>query len=510
MIPYCTIDDLISQVRKYRPADVLTRVAQWSSRLDDYVRKHGNRPMPVELPRHLSSGGLLQRIVVAHYQLALIAKLSLMEGHALGPGQMTDDTFLRLLRMVAELYDPKSKVDAQTLIFRTIYEQAPYQEQTWQAIPRALLMYIDANEEIAEPEFEIDLEFRSNFGLSIEEFLTLGVAFYSQLNADPVFYPLAGWHTDVQGMREVLTRENVVAFLRLVGADQRRFKEKCSEVPSSGIEQGRYDFNPLFKYPLIDIGSGKYVAPLLYLLTWRLYHGPFHELADIYRGEGRDNPFRRFFGRVFHEYVGLLLRDAMPGCDIAPEAGAPDPGPVDWLVRIGSAALAVECRAADLKLETKSSGDPARVEAELERVAIDTIARLPAKIGFLQEHASAYGLNGVDTWHSLLVVKEPLLPVPLTRALIDSKLEKPFAYHLLSIADFEQLVALHEIVGVENILAEKAHDHGEISKDFRTFLYERQGKYGYRRNPLLDRTFDTYFERFGVLAWKENSLLRPL
>ncbi len=76
-------------------------------------------------------------------------------------------------------------------------------------------------------------------------------------------------------------------------------------------------------------------------------------------------------------------------------------------------------------------------------------------------------------------------------------IEEPVDYHLLSTGDFEQLVALHDAVGIHQVLSDKAAD-SEMGKDFRTFFHERRDKYPFRRNPLLNRTSDEFFARFGV------------
>jgi hypothetical protein len=453
--------------------------------------------MPKVLPRTVARGGKYQGINVAHSLLALIARLSLLRGHELSPGHLTDDAFLRLLRTGCELWDPADDATDPEYILRVMYEQAPYQDDAWQALPRAKLMYVDACRALGDPEIDIGVEFQERFGLSIESFITIGFALFAQLFTDPVFYPLVHWHSSVPGIREVLTKDNVNTFLNIVAADQQRFRDEDARRRPTGVDEGRYDFNPLFKYPVIDLGGGKCMAPLPNLVAWRLYTAPFYELADAFMEEGHKNRFRSFFGHVFQSYVGLLLRDVLPHEDVLPEVGGDSVGPVDWVARIGIHALLVECRARDLTLPAKSTGDLALIESDLEKIAVDTIRKLPRKIKFLQEHADDYGLQDIDSWHALVVLKEPLLPVTRVRELINGKLGEPADYHLLSTGDFEQLMALHDAVGVQQVLSDKAAAD-EIGKDFRTFFHERRDKYAFRRNPLLNRISDEFFAQFGI------------
>ena len=100
----------------------------------------------------------------------------------------------------------------------------------------------------------------------------------------------------------------------------------------------------------------------------------------------------------------------------------------------------------------------------------------------------------------MVVVKKPLLPVPLVRAKIDDSLSTSIPYHLLSIGEFEQLLALENSTGIDIVLADKAGSEEEMSKDFRTFFHERRREYSLSHNPLLQRTFDSYFQNLGAQA----------
>jgi hypothetical protein len=494
LIPSCTLDELIAEVRRYRPSDVLSFVRDWSDRFEDHLTAQGNLPMFVRIPRHISYLGLDQQIAVTHHFLAMIARLSLLNGYSLSPGILNGDRFLRVLRLATELYDPADKGHAERMFFREIAKQAPYQDDKWPPIPRALLLYCDAAQRVKDRPFDIDAEFKAHFGLDVKTFLTIGFLLFAQFTSERAFYPRVGWHTTHGAVSElgILTRENIEALLGLVSADQARFKQECIDRSTSGTGNDQYDWNALFKYPAIDVGAGNLVLPIGRLLLYRLEDAPFYELADLHRGEGGKNRFRAFFGSVFQEYVGLLLDEAFPS-QARREAGSP---PVDWLLRVRDHAVLIECRMSEFTMPTKSTGASSLVERDLERIARETIDRLPAKKDFLEAHASDFDLDGVKTWHYLVVVRKPLLPVPLIRGWLDRLLTNPVPYHLLSIADFEQLMALNED-GIEEILADKASP-SEITKDFRSFFNDRRGKYRFRRNPLLQRTFNDYFSLLGV------------
>lgn len=485
-LAHSTIEDLVTLVRDYRPSDLLPRIR----RLSDEVKAAGAPGLSIEMPPNLRYGGLEQKVLVGPHLPALIARLSVIVGHELASGTLTGERFLRLVRMGCDLYDPAMKGDAWRFFLRTIYEQAPFQESVWELIPRALLMYEEANRLVSDKQHDIERDFEEAFSLSVRDYLTLGFALYAQFISDPVFFPLGGWHTEIPSLRDLLKTDKKEALLRLVCADAGRFRSVNSILAQSESKTDSYDFNSLFMYPVIDLGSGKCVSPVMDLLAIRLYDAPYYELANLAEGAGKRNSFRAFFGKIFHEYTGMLLREAFGSSAVSPEFGPNPPGPVDWAVFHDECGVLIECRASELSLPARYSADETVLQKDLQRIVIETVDKLERKRSMIE--GSTLKPANVAHWHLLMVVKEPLLPVPHIRALIDAGLSQPVRYHLMSTDDLEQLLALHGTEGVCRILVEKEAD-SHIDEDFRTFFSSHRTDYAFRRNPLIERTYDQYF-----------------
>jgi hypothetical protein len=496
-LAHSTIGELITQIKDYRPSDLLPVV----KRCSDQVRAAPGPGLRIQLPKNLTYGGIDQEILVAQYLLALIARLSLINSHEFATGTLNEERFLRILRTGCDLYDPATADDPWRDFRRTIYEQAPFQESIWQMIPRALLMYEEANE-IARvgAVHDIGADFEAEFALTIREYLTLGFALYAQFTSDPVFFPLGGWHPSTPILKELLTTEKKEALLRLVCADAKKFKETNDVLALSNTKAERYDFNSLFMYPVIDLGSGKCVSPIPDLLALRLYDAPYYELANLNEGSGKGNTFRTFFGNVFQEYVGVLLREALVAEKIESEIGPNPPGPVDWAVSNGNCGLLIECRASELSLRTRYSGDDDAIQSDLDNIVVKTVERLAAKRDAIG--AQGWMAEDVEHVHLLMVVKEPLLPAPYLRGLIDAKLSKSIPYHLLAIDELEQLLALEKTQAVCGVLTEK-ESSAAMKDDFRSFFASKRDEYTFRKNPSIERAYDQYFADLGVDPPKE-------
>ncbi len=402
--PKTTIEDSKQALLRYKPEDVLRHCHEWSLKLS------GQRmPMQVSIPRHVSRHGIAYNINIAPYYVALIARVSLLVSSRLAIHRLTSDSFLRLLSIVSELYEPIN--DPVQFFIQTAYEQFWYQNLKGRAIPRALLLFKDACKKIRNPKFDIPNDFERQFGITIEDFTAIGFIFFAAARKQNTPIMKLPIRFQSEKLSKRLTREKVEAFLAFNSANQDKFKETAKTIAISGTGDNRYDFNPLFKFPLIELEHGGFIAPLPDLIAWRIYNGPFMELRDAnIKDRAKENPFSAFFGEVFEQYVGLVLENTFPKEAILPEVEYSKPrkkGP-DWIVRLGDKGIAIECTNSTLTLPTKTLATPEQVCKDVKDKYISKIRKLPGKINELMKRASPYfdKLRGISQWHYLLVYRQ--------------------------------------------------------------------------------------------------------
>jgi len=488
------MDDLKEQLRQFELKEVLLHCYEWSCKLDPHA------PTPVYISSHIDRRGLAHTINVGIYAIALIARLSLIIRSHRVPNRLTSNSFLRLLSTVSELYEPVS--DSMQFLIQTAYEQFWYQNPIGRVIPRALLMYQDACRRIRNPKFDIPQEFRSRFGVSIMDFVALCFIFFTttrEAGHSIVKLPI---HIKSDKVSKTVKPEIADAFLAFNSANQDKFKDIARKHSLSGIGDGRYDFNPFFKFPLIDLGSNQFIAPLPDMIIWRIKNGPYFELRDIHQSDDpKKNPFSNFFGYVFQEYVGLLLEDSFAKGDVLPEIAygkSQKMGP-DWIIRLGNVGIAIECTNSDLALPTKILPKLQEVYGEFKRKYVDKIRKLPDKIDALTKPSSPYfdRLSGISRWHYLLIYREPLYLNELFRRNIFDKVGKmPTLYHIMDIEDFESLLALHTRYGIDKVLREKELRPDRVAEDFRPFLSSLSQRTGIElRNATLQKTSDNFFNK---------------
>lgn len=493
-IPVATMEDLKDELRQFELKEVLLHCYEWACKLDPYA------PTPVYISSHIDRRGLAHTINVGIYSIALIARLSLIICSHQVPKRLTSNSFLRLLSTVCDLYEPVS--DSMQFLIQTAYEQFWYQNPIDRVIPRALLMYQDACRRIINPKFDIPEEFRSRFGVSIMDFVALSFIFFAttrEAGHSIVKLPI---HIKSDKGSKTVKPEIADAFLEFNSADQDKFKDTARKHSLSGIGDGRYDFNPFFKFPLIDLGSNQFIAPLPDMIIWQIKNGPYFELRDIHQSDDpRKNPFSSFFGYVFQEYVGLLLEDTFAKEYILPEItyGKPQKRGPDWIIRLGDVGIAIECTNSDLTLPTKILPKRQVIYSEFKRKYVDKIRKLLGKIEALTKPDSPYfdRLNGVSRWHYLLIYREPLyLNEIFRRKIYDTVRGMPTLYHIMDIEEFESLLALNTRYGIDRVLHEKELSPNQAAEDFRPFLSSLSQRTGIElRNVTLQETSDSFFSK---------------
>ena len=209
--PVSTMEDLRREVRQFRPVDILVRCRSLSLALADH-----RGVVELDIPPEIDQFSRQRRIRVAPYSVALIARLSLMEGSRLAIGNLDELRFKRLLRIVSELDDPS--LSGWPLLLRTWDEQSWYQRDFKHAVGRGLTWYCLIPAALESPEIDLPHEFETHVGLSVDDFFaTVFLVFAIGSSPDATPYQhlstmLAASDLSDRG-RELLASDRVSEFL---------------------------------------------------------------------------------------------------------------------------------------------------------------------------------------------------------------------------------------------------------------------------------------------------------
>ncbi|MBI2852150.1 MAG: hypothetical protein HYX84_03480 [Chloroflexi bacterium] len=201
-------------------------------------------------------------------------------------------------------------------LVRVAYEQFPYQEQLDDLIPRYLTILTETSPRA--PSLDIQSTFRSQTGLSIEEFMKIRVAFYSAALAYTSFTRGFLEGTTAEKLKPLLTKEKIDAFLQTAAANFSTFRDLCLKEEKDSPGAGKWVFNPLVSRPVAILPDGRFCVPVLRLLVHRITKGIYYDLLDAF-ADPKHNPFPDWFGHAFEEYGGIILSKALDSSIVCPE-----------------------------------------------------------------------------------------------------------------------------------------------------------------------------------------------
>lgn len=139
-----------------------------------------------------------------------------------------------------------------------------------------------------------------------------------------------------------------------------------------------YNFNPLFMYPIVrpylfdrapPPEEDAMVAPLPDLILSRLSVGIFYQVFNQHK-----TGFSQYFGHLFSEFVGTVLRHSVPSGTLLSEEEIRKTYPEkegkvpDWVVVDVSTAVLIECKATRFTRAALTTGDEDAVNDSLKQV----------------------------------------------------------------------------------------------------------------------------------------------
>ena len=372
--PMIPLDEFARQVQRHDPVEVVLNCTE-TSRLMDKGKKTLHREPFTDT---VDGRPLTRYALVTHHGLAAVVRMAIRNHAEAGRISFSAKDAMALANNWNNVEDPFLGSGVMTMV-RVAYEQFPYQEQFEDLIPRYLLILTETNQ--ADPLLDVEGAFLCRTGLSIEEFMRIGVAFYSGALHYASFTRGFLEGTTAEKLKPILTPEKIDAFLEIAAADFPSFRRLCLQEEEEAPGAGKWAFNPLVSRPVVIFPDGRYCVPILRLLIHRITKGIYYDLLDIFATPGH-NPFPDWFGHAFEEYGGIILRMALDPATVHPEPayGRPERHGPDWTVLGQQIGLAMEFRSSRLPKMVRATTDRDEVINRVGVALANTARRMPAKI----------------------------------------------------------------------------------------------------------------------------------
>lgn len=399
---------------------------------------------------------------ITEFKIEFLAKWLIIKSSILSPYPLDWRSYLELSALYNQMNDPivddltfhgRNPVD---LFVRLLYQQLPSQERIpMQSFGSAYMLFQEIGSRLAQTiGYNIPERFRELVGLSIEQFMHLGLVFYAG-KSGPFRTPGTICldylrKAQAEGIG-VISDENVNRFLAVASCTIDEFRDLATQhhFTVSDPAYVLYEFNPLKKCPLTQIRFDRWVAPNPALIIDRITYGIYYDLLDA-----DHEKFTRAFGYVFEEYIGSLLKSVYPQTHVVRErtyshGKLEKRGPADWVVVERNSLLLFECKSLIPSLDFVSIADAGDVERYAQRIgdAIEQVYKhikaIQADVPDLQQFAGYRCTVAVLTMGRVQAVNSVFF-----RKEIDEVLTKKgivnLPYSVLSLQELEQYLSLVE------------------------------------------------------------------
>lgn len=312
-------------------------------------------------------------------------------------------------------------------------------------------------------------------GMDVLDFYTIGMAF-------------TGFYTEKVALNYPATielgkisRDKVNMFLQHFCLDLQQIKEKISEEQQYN-DKFVYGFNSLRKYPLIKMdhyGTPSIVCPLPTLLFWRFTAGLYYEICGA---KGFDNAF----GPSFQAYIGKALSRALKKTKYLPEekykVGKDQKRSVDWIID-GDSIIFTECKARRIALSAKEELESDALQIEIEKIAAMIIQVYKSIKDYKAGYYPHYGMNKKQIYPLVVTLEDWFLFGDKVWKLMRESVQRMMStenlplewldtmpYSVCSAEEFECLIQVIDLVGVEPIFSNKVRDEDKTKWLFDPYL----------------------------------------
>jgi len=487
-------NDIGQYLRKFKLNDALRLIGELS-----YKRLHTIKDIPV------FDG------VLAYLSMRLIESSNDYRSK-----DMTLDDLLKAIDMYLGLPDPfqEDSDNLQGFLIRFGLSQLDYAREARHLLARTLIIYENLWTKSGNcNQVDIANAIKSFSGLNLQEILVLSLDF-SRRAKNGFFRIIEDLEQYPDTLKYYLDINKKKAFANWISCNYSYFRDRSrSDMPPT-IDYEKFRFNPLLSKPAIipdrnpQPGSSQvYITPIPALIYRRVTTGLYFTLSEYFK-ENNGKPFRKTFGEVFQEYVGLLLQKAVGESNVQQEWTY---GPKknrkatpDWFVIQNGTALLIEVKQSGLYLPAKQWG-------QLDKIHKDLTRNIGAGVDQMWEFEE-------DRRNSLCTVPDWLDGIEITERLVvtydrsylvnsflrdeirqlDPTIPESFHWHSISVEELEYFLGIASI-NLMDALKEKRLDTKGDTMDFRDY-YSTKFSQENCRNPYLDSVSDSFFGDLGLLS----------
>lgn len=393
-----------------------------------------------------------------------------------------------------------------SLMIRMHFQQMEYQFALHYMMARTIVIFNELIHRVQPDKFEPLPEiFQEETGLSIYEYLRLCAAISAGSQKTATFSISTFSNANIPQLRDVLIEEKVVKLLNILKADYRKFRKEdayANEKLNPIFTKTR--FNPLVVYPIIETDvkhpGDPYVIPNVILYIIKSFGGLYWWFHRCFESKGKQQDFRNYFGYVFQEYVGRILRGIYGTKNVHGEIPyGKDLKFIDWWVEKEDKVYLFESKAYQFALPSKQTGDPELIITnEIKKIA-EAVEQVYKRIQDIPKFEELRRFRGKRAIPFIVFMDIPFVSGNLYESWIKKALEKieqekqitglkDFTIFLMNIEELELFDETASTVELEDIFPKFRKD---IRESFTSIVEKEKG--GSLRNRYLDKVYKDFW-----------------
>ena len=394
------------------------------------------------------------------------------------------------------------------LMLRLASQQFPLQPDYFGQFARPIWLF-DKIPSILQHKlaFDFDNQFQSINQCSVRDFVTTVLVLWTALHRN--FSISQNCFKEWRDLGIHLPSDRIIrAVIHTIAADQNQLTKRYKQLRNQDRRFRMYDFNPLLEYPIVKLCKDQRSsrrdllhAPIPDLITSRVCEGIYHQMFNTYREK-----FSKYFGYVFEEYVGIVLKHyklpkLISDAEILNAYGKNPGSCPDWILVDGSTALIFECKATAFTRTAQSIASEEHINYSLKQVT-KGLKQLYQFINKGLKNPEVKNIVGsCNTFKPLFISRDPLYLLNsdffqghVNNLLKDENITN-FEWTVLSIQQLERLQP-HIASGVS---ASKVFD--DLSKKgFNAVVQDLEYQTGKRfKDCFLYREQEEIFEKLNIL-----------
>jgi len=379
-------------------------------------------------------------VFITQFGLAYLANLSIISASNDYKAKNidNDDNFLALCNIYSNklvfpeiLRDdsiPFTKKDLVSTFVRMHWEQFEYQFHTSLLMARIMVIFRNVINALTPDKFEpLSDIFERETSLSLKEYFILAMTTWSASHKTATFRKEVLTEAKLPVIQDILTENKVESFLKILSVDYKTFRDFDVQINANLVpELTKFRFNPLQVYPIIKTDrpeTDPYVIPNSLCFIKKAFGGLYWWFHSYFENLGTHIDFRTYYGKVFEEYVGMVLKHIYGDVNVHPEIIYPKGKFVDWWVESDNKIYLFEVKAYQFPLATKQTGDLGLIVKEVKFKITEAKKQIFERISEINQYEELKVFRGKELIPVVVFWEMPFISTDLYKELIEDELD---------------------------------------------------------------------------------------